>query len=101
MIGTAKARSQEENSSTDRRALNIHQPTSNIEHPRAEHRAIIGCWALDVDCWMFPGLIMLTSEPQRGCTRPPFAPATLPFLYLHSGESLALIARRDGGVSVE
>jgi hypothetical protein len=33
---------------------NIQHPTSNLEPPRTVLRAIIGCWAFDVGCWMFP-----------------------------------------------
>ena len=33
---------------------NTQHPTSNIEHPRTRLCAIIGCWAFDVGCWMFP-----------------------------------------------
>jgi len=34
---------------------NIEHPTSNIEPPMAARWAVIGCWAFDVGCWMFPG----------------------------------------------
>src|ERR1039457_5560150 len=33
---------------------NTQHPTSNIEHPKPRVCAIIGCWAFDVGCWMFP-----------------------------------------------
>jgi len=36
------------------RLRNIQHPTSNIELPTEATRAVIGCWALDVGCWMFP-----------------------------------------------
>jgi len=34
--------------------LNRKRKTSNIEHPRTRVCAIIGCWAFDVGCWLFP-----------------------------------------------
>ena len=37
-----------------RKTPNIQHRTSNIEHPRTRVCAIIGCWAFDVGCWLFP-----------------------------------------------
>ena len=42
--------------------LNRRGKTSNIQHPTsntqwARRWAVIGCWAFDVGCWMFPGFI--------------------------------------------
>jgi len=39
-------------------AINIQHPTSNIQHPISANGSIIGCWMLDVRCWMFSSLFL-------------------------------------------
>ena len=43
--------------------LNHREATSNLQHPRAALRSIIGCWAFHVGCWLFPRL--MEREPRR------------------------------------
>jgi len=44
---------------------NIQQPTSNIEHPRADARTTDERWVMNAGCWMFLGFMGREAHARR------------------------------------